>query len=304
MVAIAAAIFILRFTIAVSIAAVVLYNECVVDPGKIKALRRVVWHHYRRAGRDLPWRRTKNPYRILVSEVMLQQTQVERVLPKYREFLRSFPTIRALAEAPLAALLRAWSGLGYNRRALFLKRAAEIMVCEHHGRVPRSVEALEQFPGIGAYTARAVLCFAFDEPTVFLETNIRTVFIHHFFAERVKRGSAVSDSELEALVRAALETRRSPREWYFALMDYGAHLKKTVGNLNRASAHYARQSRFAGSEREARGRTLKLLLAGARSADEIVSISKLSRERISCALSSLGHDGLIAKDSGRYSLKE
>ena len=275
-----------------------------MESDQIKALRRVVWHYYRRAGRDLPWRRTRNPYRILVSEMMLQQTQVGRVLPKYPEFLRSFPTVRALAEAPLAAVLRMWSGLGYNRRAFFLKRAAEIIVREHRGRVPRSAKALEQLPGIGAYTARAVLCFAFDEPVVFLETNIRSVFIHYFFAERAKGGSAVSDREIEALVEAALDERRSPREWYFALMDYGAHLKKTIGNPNRASMQYTRQSRFAGSEREARGRTLKLLLSGARSADELASLSKLSRSRVRRALSSLAHDGLVVKDSGRYSLKE
>jgi len=275
--------------------------EGVMKLDRTRELRRVVWSYYRRSGRDLPWRRTQNPYRILVSEVMLQQTQVERVLPKYREFLRCFPTVRVLAEAPLSEVLRAWSGLGYNRRALFLKRAAEIIVREHRGRVPRSLEALERLPGIGAYTARAILCFAFDEPTVFLETNIRTVFIHHFFAGRVRRGSVVSDRELLPLVEASLD-RNAPREWYFALMDYGAHLKQTVGNVSRASAHYARQSAFRGSAREARGRTLKLLVAGAKSEARLASLSTLSQGRVRRALSSLVDDGLVVEARRRYAL--
>ncbi|MDP3735250.1 MAG: A/G-specific adenine glycosylase [bacterium] len=272
-----------------------------MKPDRIRVLRRVVWRYYRRAGRDLPWRRTRNPYRILVSEVMLQQTQAERVLSKYREFLHRFPTVRALAEASLSEVLRAWSGLGYNRRALFLKTAAEIILAEHGGRVPRRSAALERLPGVGAYTARAILCFAFDEPTVFLETNIRTVFIHHFFAERIRRGSGVSDRELLPLIGASLD-RRDPREWYFALMDYGAHLKQTVGNVSRASTQYARQSAFRGSAREARGRTLKLLVVRAMSETELVRLSTLPRDRIRRALASLARDGLVEKTGKRYAL--
>jgi len=223
----------------------------------ISRFQRRVLDHYRRHGRRLPWRTTRDPWRILVSEVMLQQTQVERVIPKYTAFLERFPDPAALAAAPLAAVLALWSGLGYNRRALLLKRCAE-KLCAQGAAVPRTYEALAGLPGIGPYTAAAVCVFAYNEPRIFIETNIRAVYIHTFFPG----ARAVKDRDLVPLLAKTLY-EKNPRLWYNALMDYGALLKQRVDNPSRRSAHYARQSPFKGSDRELRGRALRALLAHA-----------------------------------------
>ena len=215
--------------------------------------RRVCWHG-RRHYRVLPWRETDDPYAILVSEVMLQQTQVTRALDHWARFLARFPEPAALAEAPPAAVLELWSGLGYNRRALALQRAAGAMVREHGGALPSDRDALLRLPGVGPATAGAVLAFAFSRPAVFIETNIRRVFLHQYFPA----ADAVPDAALLPLVARTLD-RRQPRRWYHALMDWGAALGRRPGNPNRRSAHYSRQSPFAGSRRELRGRVLRLL---------------------------------------------
>ncbi len=217
-----------------------------------KHFKRLIRSWYRRHGRhDLPWRKTRDPYRILVSEVMLQQTQVSRVLAKYREFLRSFPNLRALARAPLSRVFRAWQGMGYNRRVLYLKRLAEIATREHGGKIPRDPAALRRLPGIGPATAGAVAAFAFGRRMAFLETNIRRVYLHSFFPRRKR----VGDAEILGKIWATLP-RRNIRAWYYALMDYGAlALRPARGfrNPNRRSGHYRRQPAFGGSSRQARG---------------------------------------------------
>ncbi len=217
--------------------------------------RAVVLGHYREHGRDLPWRRTRDPYSILVSEMMLQQTQVSRVLPKYDEFLSLFPDPRTLAEAPLSAVLAAWQGLGYNRRALALHRAARAVMSQHRGRIPSSVTELRRLPGIGPATAAAVCVFAYDDPLVFIETNIRSAFLHHFFRE----SPAVPDADILPLIEATLD-RENPRDWYYALMDYGAWVKKTQPNPSRRSKHHTKQTSFQGSRRQLRAQVLRLLL--------------------------------------------
>ena len=214
--------------------------------------------HYREHGRDLPWRQTRDAYAILVSEVMLQQTQVSRVLPKYQEFLETFPTIHALATAPVAAVLTAWQGLGYNRRALNLQRAAQVIVRDHRGVVPHSPAALQSLPGIGPATAAAVCTFAFDAPAPFIETNIRAAFIHFFFQECV----SVPDAAILPLVELTLD-RDDPCRWFYALMDYGVWVKKHFANPGRRSRHHAPQSPFAGSHRQLRAMILGAVLAAA-----------------------------------------
>ena len=222
---------------------------------EVKRFRRRVWAHDRRHYRSLPWRETSDPYAILVSEVMLQQTQVTRVGNYYGRFLARFPAPEPLAAAPLAAVLELWSGLGYNRRALALQRAAGAVVREHGGVIPADRDALLALPGVGPATAGALLAFAFGRPAVFIETNIRRVFIAEFFPA----AATVSDTALLPLVARTLDRRR-PRRWYYALMDWGAALgQKRAGNPNRRSAHYSRQSPFAGSRRELRGRVIRLL---------------------------------------------
>jgi A/G-specific adenine glycosylase len=220
------------------------------------AFAAAVWDHYRDNRRDLPWRRTLDPYEILTSEVMLQQTQVTRVLAKYEEFLTLFPDVRALSDAPVVQVLAAWSGLGYNRRALSLHRTAQILVDRYEGRIPRSPQELRRLPGIGPATAAAVCVFAFDQPHAFIETNIRSAFIHFFFSD----STSVSDADILPLVEKTMD-RNDPREWFYALMDYGLWVKKAYGNPSRKSKHHAAQSPFAGSRREVRAQALRALLS-------------------------------------------
>ena len=225
-----------------------------LDDAEVTRFRRRVCWHGRRHYRVLPWRETRDPYAILVSEVMLQQTQVTRVLDYYARFIARFPDPAALAAAPLSAVLEHWRGLGYNRRALALQHAAGAVVSEHGGLLPADRDALLRLPGVGPATAGALLAFAFSQPAVFIETNIRRLFLHQFFPA----ADNVPDAALLPLVARTLDRRR-PRRWYYALMDWGAALGRRPGNANRRSAHYSRQKPFAGSRRELRGRVLRLL---------------------------------------------
>lgn len=225
-------------------------------PGKIRNFRDTVYAFYKKNGRDdLPWRKTANPYNILVSEIMLQQTQVERVIDKYRKFISVFPDFRSLAGASFSSVLTAWQGLGYNRRAMALQNTARIVTEQYSGMLPSSVEELKSLPGIGHATASAIAAYAFHKPVVFIETNIRRVFIHFFFHNR----KDIRDSQILPIAEQALD-RINPHKWYSALMDYGSMLKKTVENPNRRSAHYQRQSPFHGSNRQVRGMILKALV--------------------------------------------
>lgn len=258
---------------------------------QIKALQREVLGYYRAHGRhDLPWRKTKDPYKIMVSEIMLQQTQVSRVIEKYKEFLKAFPTVQILSKAPLADVLKIWSGLGYNRRAKFLHGAAKKVMKEYKGRMPKIAEELEQLPGIGPYTARAIAAFAYNTPSVFIETNIRTVFIHHFFPHTLK----VNDRQLLVYIEEAAKGQDA-REWYAALMDYGSFLKQTIGNASRKSAHHVKQKAFKGSMREARGLVLKAINNGRLTKLAIIAETKLEFVRVEDALEGLQKDGMIVR---------
>ncbi|MEX1112449.1 MAG: A/G-specific adenine glycosylase, partial [Candidatus Andersenbacteria bacterium] len=221
----------------------------------IPVFQKIILEWYQENKRDLPWRKTHNPYQILVSEIMLQQTQVSRVIPKYQQFLQEFPTPEVLAKAPDSKLLTVWSGLGYWRRAKFLKAAAQAITNEHNGVFPQTPEELVQLPGIGPYTAGAVACFAFNHPGAFIDTNIRRVYLHFFFPNKEE----VSDTEILTIAQQAV-WKKDPRTWHWALFDYGASELKTKG-INRRSKHYARQSKFTGSFRSYRTAVVKQLLA-------------------------------------------
>jgi len=221
----------------------------------IAEARRFLLDKGRSCYRDLPWRDDVSPWAVLVSEIMLQQTQVPRVSAVYPRWIERFPLPSALAGLPVSEVLAAWSGLGYNRRALSLHKTAKILARDYDDAVPASEEALRNLPGIGVYTARAVLAFAFNIPSVFLETNIRTVFIRHFCGSEEQ----VGDRELEKIGEALLD-RENPRQWYTALMDYGAWLKVHESNFGKKASMYRPQSPFRGSERELRGAILKRLL--------------------------------------------
>lgn len=226
-----------------------------IDGQTAKAFQHLIYSHYRATPRPMPWRDTHDPYRILISEIMLQQTRVERVKVKYDEFLVAYPTLSDLAAAPLVDVLRAWQGLGYNRRAIALKRCAEEIQTRFNGRFPSSISELESLPGIGPYTARAVAAFAFGIAEPCLETNIRTVCIHFFFHDR----NRVTDREIMPLVAATID-HSNPREWYYALMDFGVMLKQRYTNPSRRGSQHVRQSRFEGSNRQLRSKMLRALL--------------------------------------------
>ncbi len=240
-----------------------------------------VWREGDRLYRDLPWRRTRDPYAIWISEVMLQQTQVARVDGRWQRWLERFPNTAVLADADAGDVLEEWQGLGYNRRALSLGRAAR-MIEDAGGEFPREERDLVALPGIGPATAAGIRAFAFDLPGVYLETNVRTVFLHELFPD----AHDVPDSALVPLVReacprlvagdgavvagvvdravagavAACGHDRGPRAWYYALLDYGAFLKQTLPNPSRRSRTHSRQSRFEGSHRQKRAELVRVLL--------------------------------------------
>ena len=271
--------------------------------GSLEAFRRTIVEYYRDHGRDLPWRRTRDPYAILVSEVMLQQTQVPRVILKYEEFLAAFPTVLVLARATVAEVLSVWQGLGYNRRALALRKAAQSIVTGHSGLVPDSPASLRALPGIGPATAAAVCVFSYDRPLVFIETNIRAAYIHFFFQECV----SVPDAAILPLVELTLD-REQPRDWYYALMDYGAWLKRSRPNPGRRSRHHTVQTPFAGSHRQLRAEILRLLLA---EAPESLTPAEMNARPlpfaaaepdIAAILDELAAEGFLVRDDGRYSV--
>jgi len=268
------------------------------DDKAVSAFRELIRDYYQSHGRSLPWRETFDPYPILVSEIMLQQTQVDRVREKYREFLVLFPGFVELARAELSQVLSVWQGLGYSRRAKSLWLCAQVVVERHAGLLPRDIGDLEALPGIGPYTARAVAAFAFGEPTPFIETNIRSVFIHHFFPDQ----EVVQDSEILPLIERTLDRER-PRDWYYALMDFGAMLKKTRGNPSRKSAHHVRQSPFEGSNRQQRSLILRSILA-APGLTEAQLLDQLTGEAASIGgnLQQLEREGFIRQECGRFSI--
>ncbi len=266
-----------------------------LTPKKISEFQSLIYTYYKENKRDLPWRNTTNPYCILVSEVMLQQTQVSTVLKKYHLFLEKFPTIESLAQAPLKEVLSRWQGLGYNRRAIHLKKAAEEIVNAYQGKIPKTEKELRKIPGIGTATASSILAFAFNQNTVFVETNIRSVFIHIF----LKNKEGISDSVILPLVEQTLD-RNNPKEWYNALMDYGTFLKSQYSNPSKKSKHYKKQSTFKGSNRELRGVILKLLLQSSLSKEEL--INRLNDKRIELILEQLEKEGLIHYKGNRVSV--
>lgn len=262
-----------------------------LSKSQIDDFRETVWEHYRRHGRSFPWRKNKTAYRVLVSEIMLQQTQADRVVPYYEHFMQRFPDIRSLSRARLSTVLKLWQGLGYNRRAKMLHECAKTVVRERKGKLPTDEHELMSLPGIGPYTAAAVAAFAGNRPAVVIETNIRSVYIHHFFRDR----EGVTDREIIPVVEATVD-RENPRDWYQALMDYGAWLKRQGVNPSRRSAHYTRQAPLKGSNREVRGAIIRMLTQEKRlSASLLPERTKLAPSRVERALRQLVSEGLVAR---------
>lgn len=245
-----------------------------VSRERLDRFEQLVWTRGEELYRDLPWRDTFDPYAILLSEVMLQQTQVSRVLGRWEEWLDAFPTVSDLARAPLPPVLELWQGMGYNRRALNLKRCAEEVLSRFDGVIPEDKKELLSLPGIGPSTSAGVRIFAYRKPDVYIETNVRAVFIHELFPDSAE----VSDKELKPLVEATCPSDESVRDWYYALLDYGAHLKKTTMNPTRRSKQYARQSKFEGSHRQKRSYVLREVLDGAKTTEELAESLQVHEE--------------------------
>lgn len=269
---------------------------------KILEFQKEILAYYTKNKRSMPWRDISNPYKIFVSEMMLQQTQVERVKIKYPEFIKKFPTLKSAAQADKMEILRVWQGLGYNRRALFIKRACEEIISKHKGIFPKDFEALQTLPGIGPSTAGAICAFAYNKPVFFIETNIRAVVLHFFFKNKDK----VSDIDIMKILKKVTPSRSDrngqtvipPRDWYYALYDYGTFLKKSLGKdktkLHQKSKHYSKQSKFEGSFRQKRAQVLKFKLSNLSIADtEILNTLSISPQELEDVFISLDKDGLI-----------
>lgn len=263
---------------------------------KIQRFQKKLLAWYRVNGRhELPWRKNPTPYRVLVSEVMLQQTQVSRVIPKYYEFIKTFPTLKALAVASPASVLRLWSGLGYNRRALMLLRCAQVAVVKHRARLPDTYDALVALPGIGRYTAHAVNVFARNRNEVCVDTNVRRVLI-----AELGLSARISDSDLEKVALAALPKSRA-REWHSALMDYGS-LVATVRTTG-VRPKGPKQSTFQGSERQVRGAIVRALTDGkSHTVLALVEATGFPEARVLKNITALAGEGIVEAYRGRYRL--
>ena len=258
----------------------------------ISHFKKIIWTYYRKNRRDMPWRNKTTSYYVVLSEIMLQQTQVARVVEKFTSFIKHFPTWQALTRASTKDILQEWSGLGYNRRALYLKQIAKEITDrgKKKGVLPSTYEELCELPGIGPNTAGSILAFALNIPHAFIETNIRSVFIHFFFKDTSEK---IHDQDILTLVEKTLDTD-NPREWYYALMDYGAYLKNTQANPSRKSAHHVRQTPFKGSNRELRSHILKYILKKPTNTQQVVkSFPRAPAEHITKNLNALEKEGFI-----------
>lgn len=234
---------------------------------------------------------------------MLQQTQTSRVAEKFPEFLKTFPNFKTLAVSTPAEVIMAWQGLGYNRRALFLRQLAQTVVSSYNGKLPPDPAELIKLPGIGKNTAGSVAAFAFNTPTIFIETNIRSVFLNHFFPGQ----TGVSDADLMPLIATSVSPDK-PREWYWALMDLGVHLKKSQPNPNRASQHHTKQTKFVGSKRQVRGAILRELatlpLTNVQLIKKLTALSPLSPADFKIIIADLITEGFIEKTNQKLHLKK
>lgn len=243
--------------------------------------------------RDMPWRNDTRPYYVLVSELMLQQTQVSRVVPKFEAFIATFPDVNSLAQASLADVLVLWQGLGYNRRAKFLHEAAKLVVADFDGTFPVDERDLLRLPGVGKNTAGAIRAYVFNQPSVFIETNVRTVYIHHFFNNQFD----IDDTKITERLKATMDTE-DPRRFYWAVMDYGSWLKaQGVKNIS-ASKHYKKQAALKGSLRETRGAIIRALSQKPHPLQQLEDEVAME-DRFASALEGLMADGLV-QQTGAY----
>lgn len=269
---------------------------------QIKSFQKIIFDFYKHNKRNFLWRQDISPYKIFVSEIMLQQTQTARVEPKFASWMCQFPDFESLASASKDRVLSAWQGLGYNRRGLALHAGAQRIVSEFNGCLPQDENILQTFAGIGPNTAASICAFAFNKPVVFIETNIRTVFLHHFFPEQM----GIDDKQVLQLVAASLD-KQNCRDWYYALMDYGVYLKKEFKANNKRSRHYSKQSKFIGSRRQVRGAIIRILTQAKRlSHDDLYETVKEEIPHnfhdVDIILQQLIREGLVQEKDENYYL--
>lgn len=264
-----------------------------LSTGRIVSFQHKIFSWWTTHKRDLPWRHTRDPYKIMVSEVMLQQTQVLRVIAKYREFIEVFPTVFDLAKASPAQVLRVWKGMGYNRRALYLQKAAKAIVEIYHGIFPENERELVKLPGLGTYTARALLVFAYGQDVPLVDTNIRQIIIHFFFNDQPQKESVIGD------VAGQLVSKGKSWEWHQALMDYGALrlARARSGSLTKVSRKTSIP--FKDSNRFYRGRIIDRLREGDIQERKLESEFKKKYRKpndfLKAILQGLEADGLISR---------
>ncbi len=268
-------------------------------------LSAALWNYYDQHGRhELAWRKKHSAYAVVVSEIMLQQTQVVRVQEYFKNWMKKYPNWSALASASLRDVLISWQGLGYNRRGKYLHDIAKIVTEQYGGKLPSDRESLQALPGIGHYTAGSVRAFACNESDIFLETNIRTVLFYHLYDYKNTSIKSVHDKELLHVLEKYLlhdpRATENPREFYWAMMDYGSHLKQTVGNLNTRSRSHAKQTRFEGSRRQLRAQLLRYILAEPRTEKEILKQGTSDREMTLGLLAELIKEGSVKKEQNKY----
>jgi A/G-specific adenine glycosylase len=272
------------------------YPPADISAKEIASFRRTVYRYYRTHVRSMPWRDNTSPYYIFVSEVMLQQTQLERVIKKFPLFIERYRSFSELAGGSLAEIFSVWQGLGYNRRAKWLRDAARMIMETFHGVLPEDPEQIAKLPGIGKNTAAAIAAYSFNHPVAYIETNIRSVFIHHFFHD----SSEITDEQILPIVQRACD-KKNPREWYWALMDYGTHLKETHKNPSRKSAHYRPQTPFKNSDRRIRGIIIKTIGDnGTIAKNALYTATEEIPERIDRIVDSLVKEGLVREEAGTY----
>lgn len=261
--------------------------------------KKIIWEHYANHGRFFDWRHVDDPYKVFISEVMLQQTQTARVAQKYPQWVAVFPDFKRLANATLQEVLVQWQRLGYNRRGMYLHRAAQTIMNDFGGVLSDDPNILVQLPGIGKNTAASICAFAFNKPTLFIETNIRAVFIHFFFSGAQK----VHDNEILHLLEQTVD-QQNPRDWYYALMDYGVMLKKTMVNPSRKSAHHHKQSKFEGSDRQIRGAILRILTQKtAITKKDLIKMLAKDAQRLEKIIAQLIKEEFICNDDTRLQLR-
>jgi len=262
---------------------------------KIQRFQKKVFSFYQKNKRDLPWRKTTDPYKILLSELMLQQTQVKRVILYYDKWIARWPTIDALASASLSKVLQMWMGLGYNTRAVNLHITARKIVTEFNSDVLKAMKQYKELPGIGRYTSQAVQIFSSNENLFTVDTNIRRIFICEF-----DLSTKIPEKELWGLAERCLPLGKS-RDWHNALMDYGAlHLTARKTGIKPKT----QQSRFEGSNREIRAKILRCLLTNSTSLSELEKKLGIKQKRLRSILDKMINEKIIAKRNNTYQLKE